>query len=245
MSMPHWKIRVILCAAVLGIGWLTFSGCTTTKVSIRVKVPSEIDVDKYNRLAVIPFIEIRSKDKRADDGVEWGQDLATVFRRSLNRPHKFEILSAKDTDALLKDDLLDPSQLEDATLLATLGAEMEVDALIIGTYRFSSVSEPRRAYYDRYSSTLQRYVTDSVIYYQKSYRLAVELLVVDAGTGEIVWRHPYESKAWERHNVASFLISEAVQSDSIFRNLATQVAASFTRNIAPHYEKSERLLVRG
>ncbi len=221
-----------------------FTGCHTTRVSIQVKVPSEIDVDKYNQLAILPFVD-RAHPGKKNDTSNLGIELASVFRRSLNRPHKFEILDTRNTDILLAGEQMDLETLKDTEKLAFLGSELAVDAFITGTYRFSSVSEPRRMYYDRYSASLQRYVTDSVIYYQKSYKLSVEVLVIDADTGDIVWRHPYQSKAWEAHSIASFLISEAVQSNSVFGNLAAQVAASFTRHVAPHYETSQRILVRG
>lgn len=229
---------------ILGLGILLL-GCSTTRVAIQVKVPSEIDVARYKRLAVLPFIERVPPEKKKAAHETWGVELASTVRRSLNRPHQFEILSEKETEAMLAGVELEPSLLEDTDQLATLGLELNVDALILGTYRFTTVSEPRRVYYDRYSPSLQRYVTESVIYYQKSYRLAVEIVVADAETGEIVWRHPYQAKAWETHNVATFLISEAVQNDSVFQNLANQVAASFTRHLAPHFERAERLLVKG
>jgi hypothetical protein len=124
------------------------------------------------------------------------------------------------------------------------GRHFEVNAVIAGSYRFYTVSQPRRYYGERYSRSLQRYVTDYQDYLQKSYILAVQVMVIDVDTKELVLTEKFERNAVEAHTFGSFLVSRVTPHDSLLKNLAKQAVTEFTRKIAPHFESEERYLVK-
>ena len=143
---------------------VNFACSNTTKVLVKVKIQSEIDVSKYEKIAIIPLL-----NSGASQNEEWGEDIAFVFRRHLSKSQKFDILDSKDTKLTLEGEQITIETLQDADKLVDLGGELVVDALIVGTYKFYQISEPRRLYYDRYSVRLQRYITDTVTYFHKTY----------------------------------------------------------------------------
>ena len=216
------------------------SGCgNTTKVLIKVKVQSEIDVTKYEEIAVIPFLH---SDESKNE--EWGENIAFVFRRHLSKSKKFDVLDSKDTKLTLEGERITIDTFQDADKLMDLGGELGVDALVVGTYKFYNISEPRRLYYDRYSVRLQRYITDTVTYFHKTYVLSLNISIVDANTGEIVWSDKFEQTAAEDHNLGTLLISGISEGDNVMKRLTAQAASKFMRKIEPHYETEERILVR-
>jgi TolB-like protein len=216
-------------------------GCgNTTKVLIKVKVQSEIDVSKYKKIAVIPFL---SNDE-SKNNKEWGEDIAFVFRRNLSKSQKFDVLDGKDTKLTLEGEQITIDTLQNADKLMDLGGELEVDALIVGTYKFYNISEPRRLYYDRYSTQLQRYITDTVTYFHKTYVLSLDISIVDTNTGGVVWSDKLEQTAEEDHNLGTLLISGISEDDNVMKRLTTQAASKFMRKIEPHYETEERVLVK-
>ena len=114
----------------------------------------------------------------------------------------------------------------------------------MGTYKFYNISEPRRLYYDRYSMQLQRYITDTVTYFHKTYALSLDISIVDTNTGGAVWGGKFEQTAEEDHNLGTLLISGISEDDNIMKRLAAQAASKFMRKIEPHYESEERILMR-
>ncbi|HIE25820.1 TPA: hypothetical protein EYP66_00865 [Candidatus Poribacteria bacterium] len=215
-------------------------GCSnTTRVLIRVKVQSEIDVSKYEKIAIIPLLN--SGESRDE---EWGEDIAFIFRRHLSKSQKFDVLDSKDTKLTLAGEQITIDTLQNPDKLMDLGGELAVDALVVGTYKFYQISEPRRLYYDRYSVQLQRYITDTVTYFHKTYVLSLDISIVDADTGETVWSDRFEQTAEEDHNLGTLLISGISEGDNVMKRLTTQAASKFMRKIEPHYETEERILVR-
>jgi len=216
------------------------SGCgNTTKVLIKVKVQSEIDVGRYKKIAIIPFLP-SDEDKNED----WGENIAFVFRRYLSKSKKFDVLDSKDTKLTLEGEQITIDTVKSTNKLIDFGGELGVDAMIVGTYRFYHVSEPRRLYYDRYSTHLQRYITDTVTYFHKTYVLSLNISIVDANTGEVVWNNKFNQTAAEDHNLGTLLISGISEGDNVMKRLTTQATAKFMRKIEPHYEMAERILVR-
>lgn len=218
---------------------VNFSCSNTTKVLVKVRVQSEIDVNKYEKIAIIPFL-----NSGASKNEEWGEDIAFVFRRYLSKSKKFDVLNSKDTKLTLAGEQITIDTLQSPDKLVDLGGELAVDALILGTYKFYHISEPRRLYYDRYSTRLQRYITDTVTYFHKTYVLALDISIVDANTGETVWSDRFEQTAEEDHNLGTLLISGISEGDNVMKRLTTQAASKFMRKIEPHYETEERILVR-
>jgi hypothetical protein len=218
---------------------VNFACSNTTKVLVRVKVQSEIDVGKYEQIAIVPLL-----NSGASKNEEWGEDIAFVFRRHLSKSQKFDVLDSKDTRLILAGEQITIDTLQNADELVDLGGQLMVDALVVGTYKFYQISEPRRLYYDRYSVQLQRYITDTVTYFHKTYVLSLNISIVDANTGETVWRGRFEQTAEEDHNLGTLMISGISEGDNVMKRLTTQAASKFMRKIEPHYETEERILVR-
>jgi len=234
----RYKLTIHLIILFIGLANL---GCSNkARVLIKVKVQSEIDVNKYKKLAIIPFL-----DSSRNKGGELAEHIAFLLRRKLSKSSHLEILDTKETREILAGEKIDLNTLKDENALVDLGGQLEVDALIVGSYKFYDISEPRRMYYDRYSLQLQRYVTDTVTYFHKSYVLSLRIFIVNANTGKAVWKAPpYEETASENHNLGTLLISEVSGKNSITKELASRAVTKFIRQIAPHYETEERILIK-
>ncbi|MBC8230158.1 hypothetical protein H8E77_11475 [bacterium] len=238
-------MKKILSLLSFLLALVIFSCGNTTKVLIKVKVQSEIDVTKYEKIAIIPFLYTTGAfDISESKNEEWGKDIAFVFRRNLSRSKKFDVLDSKDTKLTLEGEQITIDTLGNTDKLIDLGGELGVDALIVGTYKFYNISEPRRLYYDRYSVQLQRYITDTVTYFHKTYVLSLNISIVDSNTGETVWHDKFEQTAAENHNLGTLLISGISEGDNVMKRLTARAASKFRRKIEPHYETEERVLVR-
>ena len=119
---------------------------------------------------------------------------------------------------------------------------MDVDAVVGGDYDFYAVSQPRRAYSERYSRTLQRYVTYYQDYLEKTYVFSLQIRILDVATKEFVWDELYNRRASEAHSLGSMIISEVAPTNSILKNLVQQALRKFIRETSPHYETEYRFL---
>ena len=81
-------------------------------------------------------------------------------------------------------------------------------------------------------------------YLQKTFILALQVMIVDVDTEEIVWDEKYERTAVQNHTLGSFLVSQVAPHNSILKSLTRQAVSEFTRRIAPHYDTEERFLVK-
>ncbi len=233
-------LPMLLC---LGIYW----GCASSvkRVPIKIQVESTIDVTKYSGFAVLPFIEAKdSKHQRIAASDETGTEIASLMRIGLGRNQNLDVVSTQDTLRLFSNETLDKDLLVDVSELVRIGQYFEVDAVIAGSYNFFAVSQPRRYYGERYSRTLQRYVTDYQDYLEKTYILSLRIVIAGVDPEEIIRDDTYERRAFHSHSVSSFLISEVTPHDGILKSLARQAISEFTRQVAPHYEQEERFLVR-
>ncbi len=233
-------LPILLC---LGIYW----GCASSvkRVPIKIQVESTIDVTKYSGFAVLPFIEAKdSKHQRIAASDETGTEIASLMRIGLGRNQNLDVVSTQDTLRLFSNETLDKDLLVDVSELVRIGQYFEVDAVIAGSYNFFAVSQPRRYYGERYSRTLQRYVTDYQDYLEKTYILSLRIVIAGVDPEEIIRDDTYERRAFHSHSVSSFLISEVTPHDGILKSLARQAISEFTRQVAPHYEQEERFLVR-
>ncbi len=234
------KLMVFLCLTV-------YCGCggSATRVPIQVKVQSEIDVSRYSNFAVLPFSDEQPETKdEVKPSEETGEDIAGMIRLGLGRHKNFHVVSTPETTRMLTGETLNSELLSNVKELVRLGRYFEADAVIVGGYKFYTVSEPRRYYGERYSSQLQRYVTDYQDYLQRTYILSLRVLIVDMHSEEIVWDEAYKRNAVESHTFGSFLVSQVTPHEGILKNLAKQAIGEFTQKIAPHYETEERFLVR-
>lgn len=225
---------------------LTFCGCSTdvTRVSIPVKVQSEIDITRYSNFAVLPFVSEKQSDHSEELPPEVGEDIASTLRRGLARQKRFEVVSSQETARILTGEDLGEEWLSDTKHLSQLGEYFEVKGVIVGSFRFYSDSRPRRYYGERYSIQRQRYVMDYQDYMQKTYLLSLRVMIVDVETEKIIWDESYRRSTAEAHTIGSFIFSQTGPQANTVRELGRRAVSEFTRQISPHYEQEDRYLVK-
>ena len=237
-------LPILLCLlSCLGSYW----GCASsvTRVPIKIQVGSTIDVTKYSGFAVLPFIEAQdTSKKRVASSDETGAEIASLMRIGLGRNQNLDVVGTQETLRLFADETLDEDLLVDVSELVRIGQYFEVDAVIVGSYNFFARSQPRRYYGERYSRSLQRYVTDYQDYLEKTYILSLRVVIASVDTEEIIQDDTYERRAFQSHSVSSFLISEAMPNEGVLKSLARQAISEFTQQVSPHYEQEERFLVK-
>ena len=224
---------------------LTLCGCgnAVTRVSIPVKVESEIDINRYANFAVLPFVPEKEigRNEELPEGI--GEEIASILRRGLARQKHFEVVSTQETARMLTGETVDQEWLSDTERLSQLGEYFEVKGIIIGSFRFYADSRPRRYYGERYSIQNQRYVMDYQDYMEKTYLLSLKVMIFDVETEEIIWNEDYRRSTAEAHTIGSFIFSEAGPQANTMRELGKRAAIEFTREISPHYEREDRYLV--
>ena len=238
------KCGVRLLMVVMWIGVSCGCGRSVTRVSIPIKVQSEINVSQYSSFVVLPFFDEQPEEVTKSAAKETEEEIASLMRRRLGQHKNLHILGSQETLRMLDGDPIDLNLLENPSRLFDYGELFEVDAVVVGSYKFYTVSRSRRYYGERYSRSMQRYVTDYQDYLQKNYIFSLRVVIADAESEEVVWDEKYERTAVEAHTLGSFLVSQATPDDSTLKNLAKQAITEFTRQIAPHYETEERFLVR-
>ena len=224
---------------------LTLYGCgsTVTRVSIPVKVESEIDINRYSNFAVLPFVPEKEIRRNEELPEEIGEEIASILRSGLARQKHFEVVSTQDTARMLTSETVEQEWFSDTERLSQLGEYFEVKGIIIGSFRFYSDSRPRRYYGERYSIQSQRYVMDYQDYMEKTYLLSLRVMIFDVETEEIIWDEDYRRSTAEAHTIGSFIFSEAGPQANTMRELGKRAAMEFTREISPHYEREDRYLV--
>ena len=233
---------------------LMLAGCgqRVMEIEVPVKVDSEIDVDRYQRLAVLPFTnQAADSDKYEGSFLDnssalenMGHEIALMLRYRLNRREAFKVVDSKETAKMLAGEVLEGSIFGAQILeqVALIGEYLEADAVITGNFRFFTTNEPRRHYTERYSPGLQRYITDYQDYLQKNYILTLRVAIMDVESQKIIWDDVYRTTASEAHSLGTLIISQIASSDSTFKRLAKQAVAQFITKIAPHYEKEDRYI---
>ncbi len=236
---------------------IVFCGCSSavTRISIPVKVQSEIDIARYSNFVVLPFVNAEQGDKPS----ELGEDIAAILRRGLRRnvqvtdkenvhPYNFDVVSTQETARMLTREVVTKEWLSDTERLRQLGRYFEVKGLIIGTYKFDSDSRPRRYYGERYSARRQRYVMSYQDYMQKTYFLTLRILIIDVESEDaasvVVWDEAYRRSTAEAHTLGSFIFSQAGPQANTAKELSRRAVAEFTRRISPHYEREDRYLFK-
>ncbi|MDE0683971.1 MAG: hypothetical protein OXI63_13725 [Candidatus Poribacteria bacterium] len=224
---------------------LTLCGCgsAVTRVSIPVKVQSEIDINRYSNFAVLPFVAEKETARNEKLPEEIGEEIAAILRRGLARQKHFEVVSTQETARLLIGETVGEDWLSDTERLSQFGEYFEVKGIIIGSFRFYSDSRPRRYYGERYSVQRQRYVMDYQDYMQKTYLLSLRVMIIDIETEQIIWDETYRRSTAEAHTIGSFIFSQAGPQANTIRELGKRAVSEFTRQISPHYEREDRYLV--
>lgn len=249
----YWEksLRVMSKFTLFVISLITvaFISCSSvTEVKIKVKKHSVIDVDKYKKIAVLPFVadsgltQKDSNEENSDD--DKSKKIAFFLRRILSKNKEVNVMDTIKTNSIIAGESIDKALLEDQGRLSDIGGELNVNAVITGKYKFYSASEPRTVPVERYSMQLQRYIRDTITYFHKSYVLSLQVILVDANTGKTVLDEKYEPSVSEAHNIGTLIISEAFQQeDRIFEKLVNEAVLNFAKRIAPHYELEKRWLV--
>ena len=239
------SIGIVLTVLTVLIG-LFWCGCgrAITRVSIPVKVQSEIDITRYSNFAVLPFVQSASVSRDEALPQRIGTEVASILRRGLARQKHFEVVSTQETTRLLTGETISEEWLTDTEHLSQLGKYFEVKAVIIGNYRFDTDSRPRRYYGERYSVQRQRYVMNYQDYMQKTYFLTLRILIIDVETEKIIWDETYRRGTAEAHTLGSFIFSQAGPQENTLRELSRRAISEFTRSISPHYEREDRYLVQ-
>ena len=242
----RWSETFVKRSLGIILAALALCGCgrTVTRVSIPVKVQSEIDISRYSNFAVLPFV----REKRASRDEEMprrvGVEIAAILRRGLARQQHFEVVSTQETARILTGETLAEDWLTDIEHLSQLGSYFDVKAVIVGNYRFDTDSRPRRYYGERYSIQRQRYVMNYQDYMQKTYFLTLRVLIIDVENERVIWDESYRRSTAEAHTLGSFIFSQAGPQENTLRELSRRAIAEFTRQISPHYEREDRYLVQ-
>ncbi len=225
---------------------LTLSACgnKVARVSIPIKVQSEIDINTYSNFAVLPFVSEKHTSKIGEIPVNIGKDVAQILRSGLSRQKHFDVVDKQETERIMTGEEIEEDLLADTERLSKFGGYFEVKGIIIGSYRFYTDTRPRRYYGERYSVSQQRYVMDYQDYMQKTYLLALRVIIVDVDTEKIIWDEVYQQKAAEAHSIGSFVFSQMAPQETTLRELSKRAVAQFTQDISPHYEQEDRFLMR-
>lgn len=232
------------CVLVMALSTFCACGSKVARVSIPIKVQSEIDINTYSNFAVLPFVSEKHATKLDEIPVEIGTEIAEILRSGLSRQKHFEIVNKQETARLMTGEVVEEEWLSDTERLSKLGEYFEVKGIIIGSYRFYTDTRPRRYYGERYSTRQQRYIMDYQDYMQKTYLLSLRVLIIDVDTKKIIWDETYRQSTAEAHTIGSFVFSQMTPQETTLRELSKRAAAEFTREISPHYEQEDRFLMK-
>lgn len=242
--IPLYKY-IISCIMLILTLFMCSCGSKVARVPIPIKVQSEIDINTYSNFAVLPFVSDKNNSKIDDIPVEIGGEIAQILRSTLSRQKHFTIVDKQETDRLMTGEEIDGDNwLTNTDRLSELGRYFEVKGLIIGSYRFTTDTRPRRYYGERYSYRQQRYVMDYQDYMQKTYLILLRVMILDVDSGEIIWDEGYLQRTDEAHSLGSLVFSQMAPKETTMRELSKRALAKFTQDISPHYEKEDRFLIR-
>lgn len=247
-NVSHWKPSHIhtICYILLTLTIFVCScGSKVARVPIPIKVQSEIDINTYSNFAVLPFVSDKNNLKIEDIPVNIGTEIAQILRSKLSRQKHFKIVDKQETDRLMTGEEIDTDNwLTNTERLQELGRYFEVKGIILGSYRFTSDTRPRRYYGERYSYQQQRYVMDYQDYLQKTYLILLRVMILDVDSGEIIWDEGYLQRTDEAHSLGSLVFSQMAPKETTMRELSKRALAKFTKDISPHYEEEDRFLIR-
>ena len=244
LTLQSYKRQITTCALIVMTLMLCACGSKVTRVSIPIKVQSEIDINTYSNFAVLPFVSDKNATKLDEIPVKIGNEIAEILRSGLTRQKHFKVVNKQETARLMTGEEVGEGWLANTERLSELGRYFEVKGIIVGSYRFYTDTRPRRYYGERYSAHQQRYVMDYQDYMQKTYLLSLRVMIIDVDTEKIIWDEAYRQSTAETHSIGSFVFSQMAPQETTLRELSKRAAADFTRDISPHYEPEDRFLVR-
>lgn len=239
-----YRKNVVFHVLLMATLFLCACGNKVARVSIPIKVQSEIDINTYSNFAVLPFVSEKTSSKMGESSVEIGNEIAEILRSGLTRHKHFKVTDKQETTRLMTGEVVEEKWLANTEHLSELGRYFEVKGLIVGSYRFYTDTRPRRYYGERYSYNQQRYIMDYQDYMQKTYLLALRVMIIDVDTQKIIWDETYRQSTAEAHTIGSFVFSQMAPQETILRELSKRAIAEFIRDISPHYEQEDRFLMR-
>jgi|GEM_PF-2312547 len=227
-------------SCVLCLVSCVFLGCYGAEaVKIRVRVDSKVDMKKYSTIAVMDFIDVRDNSP-----TDQGEILARMIRKRLRSSREFHILDERSMYLNLEEEM-DKDKIEDPDVLVSICNQLEVDALIVGTFDLYRVSQPVPYIIERYSPRTGKYSPETRTYVQRVYRLSLHAKVVDGTTGETVFDYaPPPEERPEFRSVWGLSFSEGDSDSTSLRSIAARPVATFALSLIPHYEYERRILVR-
>jgi len=225
---------------------LTLCSCGKkfARVPINIKVQSEIDINTYSNFAVLPFVIDKNTKKLDELPADIGPEIAQILRSVLGRQKHFDVVNKQETERIMTGEKIEDDWLTNTERLSELGEYFEVKGVIVGSYRFYTDTRPSRYYGERYSPQQQRYVMDYQDYVQKTYLLALRVMIIDVDTQKIIWDELYQQRSAEAHNIGSFVFSQMAPQQTTMRELSKRALTDFARQISPHYEQEDRFLMR-
>jgi len=216
-----------------------FTGCYSTQsVNITVKVDSKIDMSKYHTIAVINFL-----DKKSKPNEEQGKIISRMIRKQLKNSKEFQILDEKNMELdteIHEDDIKDPET------LVSLGNQLGVDALIVGEFEFSQRYQSVPYIVDRYSSSEGKYIPEGNTYVRNMYSFSFHAKLIDGKTGKTIFDYSprVEEKPDYQSSGLELLFSDGTNDPSYLRAIASKPVANFVLSLTPHYDHERRILIR-
>lgn len=226
-------INLIFCLLIL-----IFSGCYATEVvEIKVGVDSKIEMKKYKTIAVMDFIDKKSKSNEIN-----GKIVARMIRKQLKINKGFSVLEEKLMEfegGINEDEINDPK------FLTSISSQLGVDALIVGDFEFYQKYQSVPYIAERYSSTTGKYTPEGRSYVQRVYGFAFRARVIDGATGETVFSFtPRAEERPEYRESGSLTLSDGTNDPANLRNMAVKPINNFVLSLVPHYEKERRTLIK-
>lgn len=228
----------VLCVFLL----VSLLGCYNNGEVVKIKamVNSKVDMRKYKNVAVMDFI-----DNRENAFTTEGAILARMIRKQLGKSKDIQILSEKTTYQRWEGEV-DKDKIEDPDILMSICSQLEVDALIVGTFDFQQLNQPVPYIVERYSSRTGQYRPETGTYVKGVYRLSLHAKLVDGATGETVF--DYNPPVAEKPKLGSAWGVPFPDDDNTdpasLRVIASKPVNDFILSLVPHYEYEKRILVR-
>ncbi len=213
-------------------------GCYSTEnVNITVRADSKIDMRKYRTIAVMDFVDKKSKI----DG-DNGKIISRMIRKQLKKSKEFQVLEERN---MTIENVVREGEIGDVNILASLGNQLGVDALIVGEFEIYQRYQSIPYIVDRYSTSTGKYTPEGRTYLQKTYVFSFHARLIDVAKAEVVY--DYKPKTEERPEYRSGFglpFTDNSNDPSNLRTMAVKPVTKFVISLIPHYEIERRILVR-
>ncbi len=232
----NWNISYVLILVYMSI--FIFSGCLSSEtVEIKVKVDSKIDMTKYKTIAVIDFVDKKTKPDEMN-----GKIIARMIRQQLNKSKEFQVLEEKNMEF---DSPITYEDINDPMVLSTIGRQLDVDAIIIGEFDFYQRYQSVPYITERYSIQTGKYMPEGRSYIRKVYGISLKIKVIDSKTGETIFNYnPRVEEQPEYRSSFALPFTDGTNDPSNFRAIVAKPVTKFVLSLVPHYEKERRYLVK-